>query len=127
MTETSMRAGPAEFDLAAMKRAIEQSDAEALIAFYADDAEMEIVDRDRPPSAPMRLKGRQAIEAHLRDVCGRAMKHEVSDEVAGNGRAALVERCAYPDGCHVVAATTLELRGGRIAHQLVVQAWDATG
>src|SRR5690349_11896861 len=120
MTQTTAGTRPASFDLGAMKRAIETSDAEALITLYAEDAEMEIVDRDRPPKAPMRLKGRQAIEAHLRDVCGRAMTHTVTDEVAGDGRAAFVERCAYPDGCNVVAAMTLQLRDGRIVKQLTV-------
>jgi ketosteroid isomerase-like protein len=124
MTQSESRTAPAAFDIAAMKRAIEGRDAEALIDLYAEDAEMEIVDRDRPPSAPMRLVGRKAIETHLRDVCGRAMTHSISDEVAGNGRAAFVERCAYPDGCNVVAAMTLQTRDGRIVRHLTVQAWD---
>ena len=124
MMQTETRTAPAAFDLAAMKRAIEGRDAEALIGLYAEDAEMDIVDRDHPPSAPMHLAGRKAIETHLRDVCGRAMTHSVSDEVAGDGKAAFVERCAYPDGCNVVAAMTLQTREGRIVRHLTVQAWD---
>jgi ketosteroid isomerase-like protein len=107
-----------------MKQALERSDVDTLIGLYADDAEMEIVDRDRPPSAPMRLVGRPAIEAFWRDVCAREMIHAVGEEVVGSGRAAFVERCAYPDGCHVVSAMTLELRDGRIRRHLTVQAWD---
>ncbi|MBR0648862.1 nuclear transport factor 2 family protein [Roseomonas terrae] len=120
----SAGAGTARFDLAAMKQALERSDVDTLIGLYADDAEMEIVDRDRPPSAPMRLVGRPAIEAFWRDVCAREMTHAVGEEVVGGGRAAFVERCAYPDGCHVVSAMTLELRDGRIRRHLTVQAWD---
>jgi ketosteroid isomerase-like protein len=114
----------AAFDFAAIKRALETSDADTLVALYAEDAEMEIVDRNRPPSTPMRLIGRPAIEAFWRDVCGRQMTHAVGEEVVATGRAAFVERCAYPDGCHVVSAMTLELRDGRIRRHLTVQAWD---
>jgi ketosteroid isomerase-like protein len=114
----------AGFDFAALKHALEHSDAEALVALYEEDAEMEIIDRDRPPSAPMRLVGRPAIAAFWRDVCAREMTHAVGEDVTAPGRAAFVERCAYPDGCHVVSAMTLELRDGRIRRHLTVQAWD---
>ncbi|MFC7539169.1 hypothetical protein ACFQU2_06385 [Siccirubricoccus deserti] len=40
------------FDFAGLKRALESSDADALTGLYAEDAEMTIVDRNRPPSAP---------------------------------------------------------------------------
>jgi hypothetical protein len=122
MSATATRAG---FDWAALKRALERSDAETLIGLYAEDAEMTIVDRNRPPSAPMRLAGRAAIEQFWRDVCARDMTHAVGNEVVGDGRLSFVERCAYPDGCHVVSAMTLELgNDGRIARHLTVQAWD---
>ena len=113
------------FDFAAMKRAMEQGDAATLVGLYADDAEMTVIDRDRPPSAPMTLAGRAAIEAFWRDVCGRAMTHSIGNEVVGSHRAAFVERCVYPDGCRVAAAMTLDLSGGRIIRHLTVQAWDA--
>jgi hypothetical protein len=73
----------------------------------------------------MRLVGRPAIAEFWRDVGARDMTHAVGDEVVGVGRLSFVERCAYPDGCHVMSAMTLELRdGGRIARHLTVQAWD---
>lgn len=114
----------AAFDLATLARALETSDVETIVALYEDGAEMEIVDRNRPPSAPMRLVGRPAIEAFWRDVCAREMTHAVGEAVSDGRRAAFVERCAYPDGCHVVSAMTLELRDGRIHRHLTVQAWD---
>ena len=117
-------AGQAAFDFPAMKRALEGSDAAVLEGLYAEDAEMVIIDRNRPPSSPMRLQGRPAIAAFWRDVCGRRMTHAVGEEVVGPGRAAFIERCAYPDGCHVVSAMMLELRDGRIARHTTVQAWD---
>lgn len=112
------------FDFARLKQALERSDAATIAALYAEDAEMTIVDRNRPPSAPMRLTGRPAIGAFWQDVCARDMTHAVGHEVVGPDRAAFIEHCAYPDGCHVVSAMTLELQGGRIARHLTVQAWD---
>ena len=112
------------FDFARLKQALERSDAAALADLYAEAAEMTIIDRNRPPGAPMRLVGRPAISAFWQDVCARDMTHAVGDEVIGPDRAAFVERCAYPDGCHVVSAMTLDLRDGRIIRHLTVQAWD---
>ena len=114
------------FDLAALTGALERSDAASIVSFYDEDAEMEIIDRNRPPSAPMRLVGRPAIEAFWRDICARDMTHAVGEAISDQRRAAFVERCAYPDGCHVVSAMTLELRDGRIRRHLTVQAWDET-
>ena len=112
------------FDFGDLKRALEQSDADTLGQLYADDAEMVIVDRNRPPSSPMTLSGREAIAAFWRDVCAREMTHRVGHEIVAPDRAAFVEECAYPDGCHVLSAMTLDLKGGRIARHLTVQAWD---
>ena len=112
------------FDFPRLKRALETRDAELLVGLYAEDAEMTIVDRDRPPSAPLHLSGRDAIAAFWRDVCAREMTHAVTHEVLGEGRVALLEACAYPDGSHVLSAMTLDLHEGRIVRHLTVQAWD---
>jgi hypothetical protein len=121
MTGTS---DAAAFDFAVLKRALERSDAATVVDLYAEDAEMVVVDRDRPPGAPMRLSGRPAIEAFWRDVCARDMTHKVGHEVVGHDRVAFVEECRYPDGCNVMSAMTLDLRGARIVRHLTVQAWD---
>jgi len=112
------------FDFSDLKRAFEDSDAATLLGLYADDAEMVVVDRNRPPSSPMRLSGKEAIAAFWRDVCARDMTHRVGHEVVGPDRVAFVEECAYPDGCHVLSAMSLDLRDGRITKHLTVQAWD---
>ncbi|HYH18620.1 MAG TPA: nuclear transport factor 2 family protein [Azospirillum sp.] len=112
------------FDFGDLKRALEHSDAATLVRLYANDAEMVVVDRNRPPSSPMTLSGKEAIAAFWRDVCARDMTHRVGHEVVGPDRVAFVEECAYPDGCHVMSAMTLDLRDGRIARHLTVQAWD---
>lgn len=117
----------AAFDFAGLKRALEESDAAGLAGLYAEDAEMIVVDRDRPPGAPMRLVGRPAIEAFWRGVCAREMTHKVGHELVGADRAAFVEECRYPDGCNVMSAMVLDLRGARIQRHLTVQAWDEVG
>jgi len=124
MTDTTL----ARFDFPTLRRAVEGSDAGTLTGLYAEDAELTVVDRDRQPSKPLRLSGRQAIADFWRDICGRAMTHSIGHEVVGERRVAFVETCAYPDGCNVVASQTLDIDAqGRIARHLVVQAWDAAG
>lgn len=112
------------FEFTRLRHALEHSEADALVGLYAEDAEMVIVDRDRPPGAPMRLAGKPAIDAFWRDVCSREMTHRVDHEVIGTDRIAFVEECLYPDGCKVLSAMTLDLRQGRITRHLTVQAWD---
>ena len=111
-------------DFEAMRRAIEQLDADLLASLYADDAEMLIVNRNTTPSSPHLLRGKEEITEHLRDVCGRAMTHRVENEVVGEERVAFNEACQYPDGTRVLTATTLEVPDGKIARQESVEAWD---
>jgi ketosteroid isomerase-like protein len=111
-------------DFEAMRRAIEESDYDALVALYADDAELRTVNRNSTPSLPQVLRGKEEISELLRDVCGRAMTHHVEDEVVGEDRVAFNEACEYPDGLKVLTATTLDLRDGMIVRQTNVEAWD---
>jgi hypothetical protein len=112
------------FDFDRLKRAMEGAVAQDIAGLYAENAELVIVDQERQPRAPMRLNGRSAIAGYWRDVCGRGMSHAVSREVVGTDRAAFVEECVYPDGCHVMSSNSLDLADGRIRRHLVVQAWD---
>ena len=71
----------------ALKRAIEGRDARGLIALYAADALLRIIDHDNPPSRPRELKGKPAIAAyyermrlnddapHRRRHCQRSVAH----------------------------------------------------
>lgn len=113
------------FDAAAFCRAAQERDATALLAMYADDAEIEIVDREAQPSRPRIVTGRDQIGDYLHDLCGRDMVHRVDRFVLGADGAAYLESCAYPDGTAVRCAAVLDLRDGRIARQSGVQAWDA--
>jgi hypothetical protein len=114
----------ASLDFEAMRRAIEESDYEALASFYADDAELRMVNKNTTPSSPMVLRGKEEISEMLRDVCGRAMTHHVEDEVVGENRVSYNEACEYPDGVRVLGATTLDLQDGMIVRQTNIEAWD---
>jgi len=111
-------------DFEALRRAIEQSDADSLTNFYADDAEVLTVNRNSTPSSPQVLRGKEQIAEYLADVCGRDMTHRVENEVVGQDRIAFNEACEYPDGLRVLGAVTLEVRDGQIVRQVNVEAWD---
>jgi ketosteroid isomerase-like protein len=112
------------FDFAALKRAIEERDAAAQLALYADHAEVRLVDRGNTPGSPRVLRGRDQIRQWIEDVCEREMSHRVETTVLGEDGVAFTEACRYPDGTNVLCATVLELRDGHIARQVAVQAWD---
>jgi ketosteroid isomerase-like protein len=111
-------------DFEALRKAIEQLDADLLVGLYADDAEMRIVNRYTTPSSPKVLSGKEEITEHLRDVCGRAMTHRIENEIVGEDRVAFNEACEYPDGTKVLAAITLDVRDGKVVRQVNVEAWD---
>lgn len=111
-------------DIAALKRAIETRDARTMAGFYADDALLRIIDCDNPPSRPRELKGKGAIVSYYDDVCSRLI-HSMESGIADGERLAFTQACAYPDGTRVFCAAMIELAGGKISKQTVVQAWDA--
>src|SRR5579883_433876 len=110
----------AAIDMEAFCRASEQSNADLLKSFYADDAQMKIIDRVHPPSTPLVLSGKEVIGDFLADICRREMSHHIEDEVVGEGRIAFNEACQYPGGERVFATSILELRNGKIARQVMV-------
>lgn len=110
--------------VAALKRAIERRNSDALAGLYADDALVQVIDRDNPPSRPRSLQGKSAISEYFADVCGRDMTHKVEAGLAVGNRLAFMQSCAYPDGTKVFCSAMIDLKGGKIARQVVVQAWD---
>jgi hypothetical protein len=115
---------PDGISVPALKRAIEGRDSRALARFYATNALLRVIDRDNPPSRPNDIKGKKAIASYFNDVCGRDMTHKVEGGVTDGKRLAFTQRCAYPNGTKVFCSALLELKGGKIARQTVVQAWD---
>jgi hypothetical protein len=112
-------------DLAALRRAVEERDASAQAANYAQDAVIEAVDHEHPPSRPRVISGREAISAHLAEVCARDMSHRVLAAASDGAHLAYQVACAYPDGTRVLCSTIAELRDGRIVFERLVQAWDS--
>jgi hypothetical protein len=123
-TKPISRRKPKSVTVAGLKRAIEGRKASALSGLYADDAVVQVIDRDNPPSNPRSIEGRSAIAAYFEDVCGRDMTHRLEAGVATGNRLAFTQSCAYADGTKVFCSAMIDLKGGKIARQVVVQAWD---
>ncbi len=50
-------------DFESLRRAIEGRDADTLLGFYADDAEVRTVNRSATPSSPQVLRGKGVLKA----------------------------------------------------------------
>jgi hypothetical protein len=110
--------------IGSLSAAIEARDADGVLAWYADDAILTLLDRDHPPAAPLVFAGIDAIGAYYRDVCGRNIEHEVRDAVSTPDGLAYTQHCRYPDGTAVVCVTVATVRGGKIRTQTASQVWD---
>jgi ketosteroid isomerase-like protein len=123
-SKSKSKAKPKSVTVAALKRAVEGRNAQALADMYADNAVMLVIDRDNPPSNPRRLSGKAAISSYFGDVCGRDMTHLIENAIAAGNRLAFTQSCTYPDGTKVFCSAMLDLKSGKIAQQTVIQAWD---
>jgi len=112
------------FDLSRFTRAAEERDAATQLSMYRADATVTIADRIAQPRAPHVLHNRGEIQTWLEDMYGRDMTHTVQHTVADETGVAYTQACRYPDGTNVLCATVIELDGGQIVSQTVVQAWD---
>ena len=115
----------ATIDVDALRSAYATRDAAGLLALYADDVTVEIVDAVNPPSRPRRIVGREALRAHFDDVFARDMTHELDIVATSPGALGYSLRCTYADGMKVVCGGTSVLRDGLIVREVAVQAWDA--
>lgn len=112
-------------DLDAIRKGQEDHDTEALMSTYADDAEVSVVDANNPPSRPRTLRGKDEIAAFWSDILGRGLVHKVERLFAADDQAACRVLCEYPNGSRVLCSSTCDLEGGKIAREVIVQAWDA--
>ncbi|WP_225829739.1 nuclear transport factor 2 family protein [Streptomyces sp. NK08204] len=112
------------FTTETLRRAIEGTTGNSLLALYTDDAEIRIVDHNAQPSHPKVVHGRSEIAELLDDIYGRDMTHKLEQCVVQGDRAAYSESCQYGDGTRVLAESMVILRDGKIAEQLLIQAWD---
>jgi len=112
------------FDLDRFTRAAEERDAATQLSMYGPDAVVTINNKISQPGAPKVLRGREEIRAWLEDMYGRDMTHAVKHRVLDETGAAYTQACRYPDGTNVLCATVIELDGGVISGQTVLETWD---
>ena len=112
------------FDLDRFARAAQERDASTQLSMYGADATVTIADKVAQPGSPRVLHGHEEIEAWLQDTYSRDMTHSVGHRVKDEAGAAYTQACRYADGTNVLCATVIELDGGLITRQTVVQAWD---
>ena len=106
------------FDFGALRNAIESGDPDLLIGFYAEDAELRVVNAVSPQGSAFELKGRSQIERYLRAGSDQQMSWVLEGEVVfGEGSIAFGQVCAYPDGTRVAVGTTLEIAESLIGRQ----------
>jgi hypothetical protein len=112
-------------DFEALRHAIEQCDLNLLLGFYAEDAQLSIVNADTLQGSPFELRGKAEIAKYLRAAFGQGTSHRVEQEVLGEDRGTFREVCEYPDGSRVRVETTVEVPDGKIIRQIDVVAQDA--
>ncbi|MCW8381703.1 nuclear transport factor 2 family protein [Streptomyces justiciae] len=113
------------FSTETLRQGIEGDKAANLLSLYADDAEIRIVDRNTQPSNPRVLHGRSEIGEMLEDVYSRDIKaHKLEKCIMQGDQVAYTESCEYSDGVRVFAESMITLRDGKIAEQIMLQAWD---
>jgi ketosteroid isomerase-like protein len=109
----------------ALRRAIEHCDVDVMLGFYAEDAQLIIVNSSAPQGSPFELRGKAEIAKYLRAVFGQKTSHRVEREAVGGDSVTFQEACEYPDGSRVRVETTLEVPDGKIVRQVDVVAKDA--
>ena len=111
-------------DFEALRQSIERCDLDLMLGFYAEDAQLRIVNTDTPQGLPFELRGKVEIAKYLRAVFGQGASHRVEREAIGKNRVTFREACEYPDGSRVVVETRLEVPDGKIVRQVDVVAQD---
>ena len=112
------------FDLDRFTRAAEERDAATQLSMYGPDAVVTITNKITQPGAPRVLRTREEIKSWLEDTYSRELTHNVKHRVHDDTGAAYTQACRYPDGTNVLCSTVIELEGGVITSQSVLEVWD---
>jgi SnoaL-like domain len=105
----------------ALRLAIERCDPDLVLGFYAEDAQLSIVNAEDQRSSPFELRGKAEIAKHLRAAFGQKTSHRIErEDVVDADRVTFREACEYPDGIRVWVETTLEVQDGKIVRQVDV-------
>src|SRR5918998_4669067 len=105
---------PNGLDFEALRHAIERCDLALMLGFYAEDAELNIVNAAASQGPTFALRGKAEVAKYLRAVFGQKMPHRVEREVIGEERVTFREASEYPDGSRVWVETTLDVPDGKI-------------
>jgi hypothetical protein len=112
-------------DFETLRGGIERCDSDLLIGFYAEGAQLSIVNAGAPQAPLFELRGKAEIAKHLRAIFGQEASHRVEREGVGEEDGVKFrEVCLYPDGSQVVVETALEMSAGKIVRQVDVVARD---
>jgi hypothetical protein len=114
----TQRKADERLDFEALRHAIERRDLDNMLGFYAEDAQLRIVNAGAPQTHPFELRGKAEIAKHLRAVFSQKASHRIEREVASEGQVTFREACEYPDGSRIMVGTTLELGSGKIVRQV---------
>jgi SnoaL-like protein len=117
-------ASPEEAVLEMLRAGYRGRDVAKVMSAYAEDVESTIANHNNPPSRPLVLRGRPALQRMVEDICSREMSHEIVHAVVGEGSIAYRVNCRYPDGCNVVAVYLVTVKDGRIVSEFSVDCWD---
>src|SRR5215203_278799 len=98
MTERNTADG---LDFEALRESIERCDLDVMLGFYAEEAELSIVNADAQRSMPFELCGKGEIAKYLRVVYGQRASHRTEGEVVGEDLVTFWEACEYPDGSRI--------------------------
>ena len=120
MQDMTQRNPERRLDFEALRYAIERCDPDLMLGFYAEDAQLSIVNVHTPRASPFELRGKGEIAKHLRAAFGQKTSHRVEQETFDEGRVTFREACEYPDGDRVWVETTLEVHDSKIVRQLDV-------
>ena len=108
-------------DFEALQVGIERCDPDLVLGFYAEDAQLSIVNALTPHTSRFELCGKAEIAKHLRATFGQEASHRVErEDIVGEERLTFREACQYSDGGRIVVETTLEVRDGKIVRQVDV-------
>ncbi len=78
MHEVKERKADRDLDFEILRHAIEQCDLNLLPGFYAEDAQLSIVNADAQRSTPFELRGKGEIAKQLRAAYGQGASHRTS-------------------------------------------------
>jgi hypothetical protein len=112
-------------DFETLRLGIERCDPDLVLGFYADGANLSIVNVKAPHVPPFELSGKAEIAKHLRVVFTPKISHRVERGVVREERVTFRETCEYQDGDRVLVQTTLEVHNGKIVRQVDVVANEA--